>query len=66
MEYGKIFKSIIGEDVTSMDLQTIEKKAIKKTLFKRYGKKLVSDRGNVFKTKLFDVNEKFDNKIASY
>jgi len=66
MKYGDIFKEIIGEESIMMDLHTIEEKAIHKTLFKRYGKQVVSDRGNVFKTKLYDVDKKFDNKLASY
>ena len=65
MKYGDIFKAIVGEDSAKMDLETIAKKAVKKTHFKRYGKMVVSDRGNIFKNKLFDANKKFDQKLAA-
>lgn len=66
MKFGDIFKAIVGEDSTHMSLETIEKKAIKKTSFKRYGKNLVISRDNIFTNKLFNVDKKFDKKIASY
>lgn len=65
MKYGDIFKAITGEDPTKIDLEAIEKKAIKEIKFKRYGKRIVSDRGNIFKNKFFDVNKKIDQKLAS-
>jgi len=66
MNIGDIFKTIIGEDPTNMDLQMIEKKAIKKTLFKRYGNNIVSNRGSIFQNSFFNIDKQLDNKISSF
>ncbi len=60
MKFGDIFKAIVGEDYSQMDLQTIERKACKKVSFKRYGKNLVSGRGSIFKNRFFDIDKTFE------
>lgn len=66
MNIGDIFRTIVGEDPKNMDLQMIEKKAIKTTSFKRYGNNVVSNRGSIFKNSLFDIDKKLDHKISSF
>lgn len=66
MKFGDIFKSIIGEDSARMDIQMIESKAIKKTLFKRYGKNISGGQNNIFENKLFDTSKIFDKKLSAH
>lgn len=65
MRYGDIFRDRVKVDVTYLNLIEIEDKAIKRASFKRYGKNLVSNRGNIFKNKDQNIDKLFDKKIAS-
>lgn len=65
MKIGDIFRAIIGEDPKNMDLQMIEKKAIEKTSFKRYGNNVVSNRGSIFNNSFFSIDKQLDRRISS-
>ncbi len=65
MKFGDIFKEITKSKSARLDLISIEKKAVKKASFKRYGNNIVSKRGNVFKNSVIDIDAIFDKKLAS-
>ncbi len=65
MRYGDIFRDRVKADLTHLNLIEIENKAIKRASFKRYGKNLVNNRGNIFKNKNQNIDKLFDKKIAS-
>jgi hypothetical protein len=63
---GNIFKNKFKIDPLNIDLMEIEKIAIKKVSFLKYAEKLVSKRGNIFKNNFYNIDKRFDSKLASY
>lgn len=64
--FGDIFKQKFHKDPVAMTLEDIEKTAIKKVSFVTYAENIVSKRGNVFKNKSYDIEERFTKKLQSY
>mgnify|MGYP000154621626 CR=1 FL=1 len=63
---GNIFKEKFHKDPIKMTLEDIEKTAIKKIRFATYAKNIVSKRGNIFKNKRYDIEERLNKKLRSY
>ena len=63
---GSIFKQKFHKDPAVMTLEDIEKTAIKKVSFATYAKNIVSKRGNVFKNKSYDIEDRLSKKLQSY
>ncbi len=63
---GNIFKQKFHKDPTNMTLDDIEKTAIKRANFSVYAKNIVSKRGNIFKNKSYNIEEKFSKKLKNY
>lgn len=65
MKFGDIFKAITGKDATEFSIHEIERITIKEEMSsKSYGKNIVSNRGNIFKNKKFDIDSILDKKLA--
>jgi len=63
---GSIFKEKFHKDPANMTLEDIEKTAIKRVKFAIYAKNVVSNSGNIFKNKSYDIEDRFNKKLRSY
>jgi hypothetical protein len=63
---GSIFKAKFHKDPVVMTLKEIEFNAIKKVSFLSYAKNIVSKRGNIFKNRSYDIDDRFMTKLTSY
>ena len=65
MENGSIFKELYGVNPRDLTIEEIEEKAIKEVKFKNYGGRLVIKRGNIFKTKKYNINNLVDKALST-
>lgn len=64
--FGDIFTKKYTKLSKEHTLSNIEDIAIKKVSFMKYAEKIVSKRGNIFKNNFYNIDQRFDSKLASY